>query len=662
MSRQWYRWVVFSAALCWLSLVFGFYYAGHKPFSLENISQLGRNLFVLLVSLAVVLVAGGLGRHLRAGCWANPLIRVSMQAAAGMGCISIGWLVLGTVVGINPLLCWVVLVLLALLLRRGIYEWLSDWRACVHVWFSSGKLGKLLALEIGGMLVLSLLMSLAPPITFDSLVYHLTIPQEYLLRGRVHYMPELMFWGMPQVVEIIYTWLMGLGGASAATVTGWIAGALALLGLFGYVTESISHAAGWVAVAALLSGYSFVVLLPSGYVEWFTVWFGVAGLASLGDWYLKSGRRELIWAGVFSGLAAGTKYTAGALTLAMMVVVMAVNLRRGHGKSRLWSDLAHYLLPAVFVFSPWLIKNAVAVINPVYPFFFPSGSMDALRLRYYHLPAWGDWATALLLPVTATVEGFEGAPGFSASISPLLLALSPFAFLGYKNKSREQRAGLRLSGSIGLIGLLVWMFASRLSGFLIQSRLYFVVFPAIAVLAGAGFQALASVRLPGLRLRRIIGTMIALSMGLTLIQYSNETVRRHPLGVLVGVQSQEQYLEQNLGWYFLAMQAIRALPDQSRVLLLWEPRSYYCQPKCVPDEILDRWHRDLASFARPEVILQDWRANFTHILYYRMGAEFVRADDPRYTTSDWLALEDLLAHLPALQDFGGAYQLYALQP
>lgn len=662
MSRQRFRWVVLSAALCWLSLVFGLYYAGHKPFSLEIISQLGRNFFVLLVSLAVVLVAGGLGKRLRVGSWANPLTRVSMQAAAGLGCLSIGWLVLGATVGINSLLCWGALILLALLLRRGIREWLGDWRACTLVWRSSGKLGKLLALEIGGVLVISLLMSLAPPITFDSLVYHLTIPQEYLLRSKVHYMPELMFWGMPQVVEIIHTWLMGLGGAGAATATSWIAGVLALVAVLGYVSEIFSPVASWAAVAALLSGYSFVILLPSGYVEWFTLWFGAAALASLGEWYLKSEQRALIWAGVFSGLAAGTKYTACALTLAVMVVVIAVDFRRARGKSQFWSDIAHYLLPAVIVFSPWLIKNAIAVGNPLYPFFFPSGSMDALRLRYYHLPAWGDWATALFLPLNATVKGFEGAPGFSASIGPLLLALSPFAFLGYKNKSREQRAALLVSGSIGLIGLLIWMFASRLSGFLIQSRLYFVVFPAIAVLAAAGFHSLAVVRLPGLRLRRIIGAMIVLALGLTLLQYFSEMVRRHPLGVLTGVQSPEQYLEDNLGWYFPAMQAIRALPDQSRVLLLWEPRSYYCQPKCVPDEILDRWHRDLARFARPEAILQEWRANFTHVLYYRMGAEFVRADDLRYAASDWLALEDLLARLPAPLDFGGAYQLYSLQP
>ncbi len=662
MTRSHWRRMIFLLAIFWLAIVLGLYYAGHKPFSVEIFEKVARHLGVFALNLAAMMVAGGLGARFRVGRVADKLTSLSMQAAAGVGGISLIMLIVGAAIGVNPLVSWGLLIFLGFTLRRDMLAWLKNWREVGSLWMRSGRLGKALGLGIGGLLALTLLVSLAPPIKFDSLVYHLAIPQAYIQSGKVRYLPELMFWGMPQIGEMIYTWLMSMGGAEAATVGGWFVGVVACIGILGSVAQIFGAAAGWVAIAALVSGYTFVDLLPSGYVDMFTIWFGAAALFSLCEWQQSGEHKALIWSGIFSGLALGSKYTAGALALSVLALIFVVDILHKSVRTRLGKDLVVFLLPVVLVFLPWMIKNQLAVGNPFYPFFFESGSMDQHRLSYYHLPAWGTWKRVALLPVAATILGFEGAPGFSASLGPLLLALSPFAYLRYSRRSIQQKGALLVAGIVSGAGTLTWLIASRLSGLLIQSRLYFVLFPAIALLAGAGFQALAAIHLPGLRLRRIVGAMAVLVLGFTVVEVFQVTVQRDPLGVLVGIKEPEQYLGNNLGWYYPAMQAIQALPEQASVLMLWEPRSYYCQPKCTPDEILDRWRHAVAHFKQPEIILQEWEREYTHLLYNRFGAEFIRQEDPSYSTSDWLALNDLLERLPPPVEFGDAYLLYTLQP
>ena len=106
------------------------------------------------------------------------------------------------------------------------------------LWQSSDWFGRAtgcLALVIFGF---TLLTALAPPLKFDALVYHLALPRQYLLAGRMDYVPQIMFWGMPQTAEMLYTWAMSLGGEPAAVVTGWLVGLVALFGLLGLIARS----------------------------------------------------------------------------------------------------------------------------------------------------------------------------------------------------------------------------------------------------------------------------------------------------------------------------------------------------------------------------------------------------------------------------------------
>jgi hypothetical protein len=350
--------------------------------------------------------------------------------------------------------------------------------------------------------------------------------------------------------------------------------------------------------------------------------------------------------------------------LAAGVVLVAYHSLRQRGLRAALVNLLLFGLAGLATALPWLLKNTLATGNPLYPFLFPAGAMDAFRLSLYQgYPIWGDWRDALLLPIRATFLGHEGASGYSASIGPLLLGLVGVYVLGRLLRSDAKLRRLDTAAGIALLGLIIWAIAGRLSGYLIQTRLYLGFFPALAILAGGGYRVIARIRLPGVRLGRIAGALVVLALALNTVQIGLDMLSKGAPGAVAGVRSRQQYLEDNLGWYARAAAAIQELSPGARALMLWEPRSLYCLPVCSPDEILDRWRGDLRTWGDAQSVLAAWReAGYTHLLFYKTGADFVRQDDSRYTPQEWQALDELLAGLPAPQQFGEAYALYRISP
>lgn len=649
--------------LFWLAGSFVVYYAGHKPFDPQVAISIGQAVGQVVVGLAIISLAGGVGRWLLPDLGISPLTGFVLRAGFGLGLLSILVLLAGTLVGVSTLLVWGITLLAIVLLHRHILRWWGGLAELRSIWQTGGRFGKWIAMLAGVILVATLMISLAPPVKFDALVYHLALPKGYLSAGKAGYTSTNIFWGMPQLGEMLYLWAMALAGEQAAAFLGWCTGVLALLGILAYTRSLIGAPAAWAAVASLLAGYTIAAELSWGYVDYFTILFGFSFLVALHRWLLAGRSSLLFLTGLFGGFAFGSKYSAGGLLLAGAILVAYHSLR--------YQPLRHSFVN-LFLFGlgglvaglPWLIKNSLATGNPLYPFLVPAGAMDAFRLSLYQgYPVWGDWRDALFLPFRATFLGYEGAPGYSASINPLLLGLVLAYFLGWMLKADAKLRRLMPAAGIALIGLLIWAIAGRLSGYLIQTRLYLGFFPALAMLAGGGYRVISRQRLPGLRLSCIVGTLVLLALALNTLQVGLDMLSKGSPQVVVGVQTDRQYLEDNLGWYARAAEAIRQLPTGEKVLMLWEPRSLYCLPACSPDEVLDRWRRDLRTWRNPPAVLDAWRAEgYTHLLLHQAGADFVRQDDSRYTIQEWQSLDELLASLPAPEKFGEAYALYRISP
>jgi hypothetical protein len=356
----------------------------------------------------------------------------------------------------------------------------------------------------------------------------------------------------------------------------------------------------------------------------------------------------------------GTKYTG----LLLLAVGLAVILIRSRLDRRVLRIAGLFSLTALIVASPWYLRNILGFGNPLFPFLFPSGPMSAERLAFYlgpspDRPIWRD----LILPLEATVLGIEGGPGYSASIGPLLLALSAGLFLSWRGLGAERRAFLQRMSAAVLTGWVLWALGAHLSETLLQSRLHWGFFPAWAALSAVGYELSNHAHMGTVRLSRVINALVIFIVVLSLFGEVVHLVQSDVTAVLLGLSSQQSFLESALGWYAPAMRRVRMLPSSARTVLLWEPRSLHCLPGCEPDPLIDRWFLLSRSFSGTGEILDHFKQkSYTHLLLYRTGMEFVRSNDLRYSLADWRALDDLLGRLIVDTDFDGVYTLYRIGP
>ena len=662
-SKERQNFLLGLAAIIWMTAMFLGYIVLHKPFSPEQLSGFLFSLWQILAAALIVLLAGGLGILLKIERAAfSPLVQACLSAALGLGIISTAFFVLGATIGIN-VVTWIIFAAAFFILHKHIIHWLKLWKNLSSLWNGWSWIGKSTLVVIIIILASQLIVALAPPLEFDALSYHLAIPKMYLLQGRITYLPGTMFWGMPQQTESLYTLGMYLGGTEAATALGWMIGVLTLIGLAEISRQMFGTDSAWIAAGSLLSGYGIAALLGSGYVEWTGMLYGLVTAISLVAWIQKKEIYTLVLAGIFAGMALGTKYTSGIVPIAGAIGIFIATFHALPIK-KIFSSLAIFGLSAFLITLPWLIKNALATGNPFYPLVFPAGAMDSLRLAFYNFaPKTSDWTRVLFIPWQATFWGVDQQNGFGTSIGPLLIGLSPLTLIGWKNFSRDQRNAIILMTTIMVTTFLTWAISSQFRGLLTQTRLFLATFPAWAFLCAAGFSAISRMRAFNIRFWNIAGALVIFALGSTAFSTVNQNISTGTFSTVLQLESHQTFLENNLGEYENAVQGINALPEGSHVLMLWEPREFGCLPKCDGDEIIDRWYHDWRQSQNVDKLIETWRAEgYTHVLLFKAGADFVQNYDAQmFNATDWQGLSDLQTHLNLVQNFGGAYYLYDLQ-
>lgn len=503
--------------------------------------------------------------------------------------------------------------------------------------------------------------ALAPPFHFDALTYHLALPAAYLQNGRIVYIPDNIFWGMPQLVEMLYMLTMSLGGVESAPVLGWWIGVITLIGLTDFAKKIYGPDATWTAAAGLLAGSGLTTSLSNGYIEWGSMLFGLSVLICLFRWMAEDKNSALNMAGLLTGMAVSVKYTNGVILIAGFATILL--LKKSHSWKQPLLQMMRFGGATTLIMLPWMIKNVLATFNPFYPLFIPGGAMDATLLDFYQFkPLTQDWSRLILLPLQATIYGIDNGEGFSSSIGPLLLGAAPLALINWKSRSSEQRIIANLSAVTLVIGFLIWAIGSQFRGLLIQTRLYFVIFPAWALLVGAGYMSIARINSHNIRFRNLAGSLILLAIAFNTFSTITSLTASNPIPAILNREKRAGYLKRHLGTYEDAMQMMASLPDSARIIMLWETRSLECLPKCDPDEIIGRWYHDWSTHHNPDQIIRSWRnQGYTHVLLNHTGADFIRNYDVNAPSSDyWDGLQTTMESLVPVDSAVGGYRLYQL--
>ncbi len=624
----------------------------------------------LLVLLTVTL-AGGLGRKWMPLSNLRAWERTALQAAAGFGILSLFWFFLGLLPSYYGIIAWLALAGGLLIFRKNCLAWLAEIKQGFAEYGKLRVFDKALLLLVILLIGGQILLAAAPAVKYDALSYHLQLPKLYMEQHRLVFASGNPYWGHPQLGEMLFTWMGLLHRFETAALLNASWGILLVMGVSTTVQrlagsllarqdndEDIHNAeavrAGLAAAVVLLSGSTFRYLLGWSYVDLLAAWMGWAVLVCALQILREHDEKWMLWVGLFSGFAIGIKWTAGIIALAVFPYLFFIR-KRSRLSLRFW--MLGGLL-AVLAVLPWLVKNYAATGNPLYPYLLPTQWIDAQRLEAassFEQPlAFGQ---SLLFPVTSTLLGWDSAAGYGADLGPLLLLLCIPGLWALRKEDTGRLIGVCLALCWGMIVL-----GSLFFNHLHQTRLYFVLLPAAVVSAGLGWVYLSRLRMPVFRVSSLLNVLLLMVMGFMVMQDASLIVRQSPAGVVLGLETRADYLDRTLGWYAPAMRALHELPAGSKTLMLWEGRGLYAPENTSADVWIDRWRVDYWRNHTPELILESWLdAGYTHLLFYKNGAEAIHAGGSPLDESGWETLDALLAMLPQPVSFGDAYWLFVVE-
>ncbi len=163
-----------------LSLLVLAYFIYHKPVTGASLVTILDSIWSITIAVSVTSIAGGLGRKCIKLSGLNPPVRLSLQAGFGFGIIGIGGIIIGSLGGFTKLSAWLFFFIGLLVFHKQILEWWREWPGSMAFLRDLDGTCKAIGLLIAAIFCFTLFTTLAPPLKFDTLVYHLSLPQRYI--------------------------------------------------------------------------------------------------------------------------------------------------------------------------------------------------------------------------------------------------------------------------------------------------------------------------------------------------------------------------------------------------------------------------------------------------------------------------------------------------
>ena len=154
-----------------------------------------------------------------------------------------------------------------------------------------------------------LLMASLPPVSRDALIHHLAIPKLYLHHGRMIELPDIPFSYYPMNLDLLYLIPMMFGNDIFPKYIHMLFGILSAALIFNYLRKRIGINYGLCGALLWLSTPIVTRLSSEVYVDLGLAFFSFASLYHIVLWANSGFRyKDLIFSGIFCGLALGTKY------------------------------------------------------------------------------------------------------------------------------------------------------------------------------------------------------------------------------------------------------------------------------------------------------------------------------------------------------------------
>lgn len=400
--------------------------------------------------------------------------------------------------------------------------------------------------------LLPLVFAVLPPSFYDTLVYHLGIPNFYLQHGGFIETPQFLFANTSIYYEVSLIPAV-FAGDLTPRLFHFLIGAILLLTAADFAKETFD----------LKKRHFFILItmaMPMSVFLLSTVKNDLAGafFILLGMRYLLKDRFSL--SALFWGFAVGIKYI-NVLPLVIFVVIILIK-----NKSFPVKKLTSFAIICAATLAPLLLKNYIYAGNPFFPFFgiiFPSEFWDHSRFSLMQSDVgkmFHSFKDALRFPYTVSFRQ----TGFGGMVGVQFLAFLPFLLL-VKDRLKHKAY------------LLVFALLTIYAGGLFTGSVRFLY---IAFLVLTFYLALIYESLDGSLIQKTVKVLLLLVvsfnlvLGLSLNEHMNRSFR-----MLSGTMELETYKSSMFPTYpafAYVNEHVKKLEKKPvKVLLVGEARNYY---------------------------------------------------------------------------------------
>ena len=481
-----------------------------------------------------------------------------------------------------------------------------------------------------------------PPVSRDALTHHLAVPKLYIQHGGMIELPQIAFSYYPMNLDLLYLIPLSFGNDILPKYIHFLFALFTAALLYWYLKKRLNTVYAVFAALFFLSLPVIVKLSITVYVDLGLVFFSTAALIFLLLWGESEYRTGyLLLSAVSCGLALGTKYNGLVILFLLTLFIPFIYLRTGRGRQFVQAKAIGfaglYLMVALLVFSPWMIRNAVWTGNPIYPLYNRYFNMqqtaaqdaddvpDEIRKRAgYQVGHWNhfairrimfkeSWAEIALIPVRIFFQGRDDQPQFfDGKLNPFLLMLPLMVFLSVGRLPLRQKQDLKLFAVfVGLFMLIAFLRTS------IRIRYIAPIIPPLVILSAFGSYRL--MHFFAERDRRLLGRLLLLAavvgaLGLNFHYIVGQFRIVEPFSYISSKLSRDAYISQRRPEYPLVIHANHHLADDHVILALFMGnRIYYSDKPLVSDE---RWFTQSIMQAPSVREIQEGLIDrgYTHIL------------------------------------------------
>ncbi len=474
-------------------------------------------------------------------------------------------------------------------------------------------------------------LSFMPPHYYDSLVYHLALPSEYIKNNSIRPLGYNLYSHFPQNAEMTFLFSLLAGDEITANIITFFTSMFLLASLYTFTKKhTVDEKTGILSVFFMVSSTFFMLLSASTYVE-----LHIAFLCFVAVWlflrYVRTKENDsLLLSAVISGLAIGVKYTGFSNLIAINILLIIFSIKNKEGIINISSKIFSFNLAAFVSSAIWFVKNSIYTGNPVFPFFYnilgygdagwnrssASGYFEMLT-EYSHKSS--IFFELFLLPYNVIFNPvkFGGGIDVLGDFGWTLLLLSfPLIFFFKKKLSNSLYPIVYCT-----VVFLIWFFTKPVLRFLVPLAGMLAVISALSIYE---FYRRASF------ISKFL--LVSLVSGITLVNmwyFFFIAGIFQPTGVITGFESRGGYLGRILkNSPYPAFEYInKYLSKESRIFFVGEQRTFYCDAKMVATNVfapnpLISWANDssTADELHKKIKLQ----NFDYIFYNISEAERLR--------------------------------------